>query len=136
MNSTIHHFCLSNFSCSAYASCYNISHWHGNITFRIRKVIYHYFFWKSWFHNITIYSVSKSFFLSFRACLKRARTSDANLVGKIFFNVVQTKCFILKPNKKCVRTSWWGKCEKFKVVKQAILRDNLPYWKVISQHIR
>ncbi|CAG9813411.1 unnamed protein product [Phaedon cochleariae] len=63
----------------------------------------------------------------FRACLKRVRTSDANLVGKLFFNVVQTKCFVLKPKRKCMRTSWWGKCEKYKTFKQAILRDNLPY---------
>lgn len=63
----------------------------------------------------------------FRACLKRVGTSDANLVGKLFFNVVQTKCFVLKPKKRCVRSSWWGKCEKYKVVKQAILRDNLAY---------
>ncbi|XP_018568848.1 uncharacterized protein LOC108909097 isoform X2 [Anoplophora glabripennis] len=64
---------------------------------------------------------------SFRACLKMVRTSDANLVGKLFFNVVQTKCFVLKPKRKCVRSAWWGKCEKHKIVKQAVLRDNLPF---------
>ncbi|XP_074037895.1 uncharacterized protein [Leptinotarsa decemlineata] len=63
----------------------------------------------------------------FRACLKRVGTSDANLVGKLFFNVVQTKCFVLKPKKKCMKPGWWGKCKKFKIIKQAILRDNLPY---------
>ncbi|XP_060521650.1 uncharacterized protein LOC132699139 isoform X2 [Cylas formicarius] len=63
----------------------------------------------------------------FRTCLKMVRSSDANLVGKLFFNVVQTKCFILKPKKRCVRTSWWGKCEKHKMIKQAVLRNNLPY---------
>ncbi|XP_076249954.1 uncharacterized protein LOC143189433 [Rhynchophorus ferrugineus] len=63
----------------------------------------------------------------FRACLKVVGTSDANLVGKLFFNVVQTKCFVLKPKRKCVRTSWWGDCEKHKMIKQAILKDNRPY---------
>ncbi|XP_030755324.1 phospholipase A2 isozymes PA3A/PA3B/PA5-like [Sitophilus oryzae] len=63
----------------------------------------------------------------FRACLKMVGTSDANLVGKLFFNVVQTKCFVLKPKKKCVRTSWWGSCEKHKMIKQAILKNNRPY---------
>ncbi|XP_019869407.1 uncharacterized protein LOC109598039 isoform X2 [Aethina tumida] len=63
----------------------------------------------------------------FRSCLKTVRSSDANLVGNIFFNVVQTKCFVLKAKKKCVRRSWWGKCEKFKYLKQAVLRDNLRY---------
>lgn len=71
--------------------------------------------------------ILKHFLCSFRACLKKVHTSDANLVGKIFFNIVQTKCFVLKPTKKCVRTGWWDKCQKYKVVKQAILRDNLPY---------
>ncbi|XP_050295848.1 uncharacterized protein LOC126735783 [Anthonomus grandis grandis] len=63
----------------------------------------------------------------FRACLKRVGTSDANLVGNLFFNVVQTKCFVLKPKKKCVRGSWWGNCEKHKMIKQAVLRDNRSF---------
>ncbi|CAH0563395.1 unnamed protein product [Brassicogethes aeneus] len=63
----------------------------------------------------------------FRSCLKRVRSSDANLVGKLFFNVVQTQCFRLKPKKTCVRSSWWGKCKKFKYFKQAILVENPSY---------
>ncbi|CAH1129233.1 unnamed protein product [Ceutorhynchus assimilis] len=63
----------------------------------------------------------------FRACLKMVGTSDANLVGKLFFNVVQTKCFVLKPKKKCLRSSWWGTCEKHKMIKQAVLRNNKPF---------
>ncbi|XP_031353036.1 uncharacterized protein LOC116177975 isoform X3 [Photinus pyralis] len=63
----------------------------------------------------------------FRACLKMADTSDANLVGKLFFNIIQTKCFVLKPKKYCAKRSWWGKCTKTKYTKQAIIRDNLAY---------
>ncbi|XP_071446172.1 uncharacterized protein GIIIspla2 isoform X3 [Hetaerina americana] len=63
----------------------------------------------------------------FRTCLKMAGTGTANLVGRLFFNVVQTKCFVLKPEKTCVRRSWWGKCTKKVIRKQAHLRDNLPY---------
>ncbi|XP_046390078.1 uncharacterized protein LOC124158802 isoform X1 [Ischnura elegans] len=63
----------------------------------------------------------------FRTCLKMAGTGTANLVGRLFFNVVQTKCFLLKPEKVCVRRSWWGKCTKKVIRKQAYLRDNLPY---------
>ncbi|KAJ3624674.1 hypothetical protein MTP99_018278 [Tenebrio molitor] len=74
-----------------------------------------------------IESLTCSVSCSFRACLKMVDTSDANLVGKLFFNVVQTKCFVIKPKKVCVRSSWWGQCQKYKHVKQAILRDNLPY---------
>ncbi|GBP38226.1 Group 3 secretory phospholipase A2 [Eumeta japonica] len=63
----------------------------------------------------------------FRACLKLADTSVSNMVGNLFFNVVQTKCFVLKPVKVCVQRSWWGKCLKKGYAKQAFLRDNLPY---------
>ncbi|CAH1642090.1 unnamed protein product [Spodoptera littoralis] len=63
----------------------------------------------------------------FRACLKLADTSVSNMVGKLFFNVVQTKCFILKPVKMCTQRSWWGKCLRRGYTKQAFLRDNLPY---------
>ncbi|GLH10833.1 Uncharacterized protein GBIM_15728 [Gryllus bimaculatus] len=58
---------------------------------------------------------------------KMTNTAAANLVGKLFFNVVQTKCFVLKPRKVCLRMSWWGKCEKYGVRKQAHLRNNVPY---------
>ncbi|XP_037299321.1 uncharacterized protein LOC115452722 isoform X3 [Manduca sexta] len=63
----------------------------------------------------------------FRACLKLADTPVSNMVGKLFFNVVQTKCFILKPVKMCTQRSWWGKCLRRGYMKQAFLRDNLPY---------
>ncbi|XP_026314349.1 uncharacterized protein LOC113226054 [Hyposmocoma kahamanoa] len=63
----------------------------------------------------------------FRACLKLADTSVSNMVGKVFFNVVQTKCFVLKPVKMCTQRSWWGKCLRRGYMKQAFLRDNLPY---------
>ncbi|XP_046975488.1 uncharacterized protein LOC124541611 isoform X2 [Vanessa cardui] len=63
----------------------------------------------------------------FRACLKLADTSVSNMVGKLFFNIVQTKCFILKPVKMCTQRSWWGKCLRRGYMKQAFLRDNLPY---------
>ncbi|XP_033609397.1 uncharacterized protein LOC111869639 isoform X2 [Cryptotermes secundus] len=63
----------------------------------------------------------------FRTCLKMAGTGPANLIGKLFFNIVQTKCFVLKPQRSCVKRSWWGKCLKQKYRKQAHLRDNIPY---------
>ncbi|XP_012255331.2 uncharacterized protein LOC105685636 isoform X2 [Athalia rosae] len=64
---------------------------------------------------------------SFRTCLKMAGTSSANFVGKLFFNVVQTKCFVLKPQKACLRRSRWGNCEQHEYRKQARLRSNMPY---------
>lgn len=53
-----------------------------------------------------------------------AGSPDANMVGKVFFNVLQTKCFVLKPEKVCKRRSWWGQCEKKGIRKRAHVRDN------------
>ncbi|XP_017785071.1 PREDICTED: uncharacterized protein LOC108568467 isoform X2 [Nicrophorus vespilloides] len=63
----------------------------------------------------------------FRTCLKMVDTGDSNLVGKIFFDIVQTKCFVLKRKKVCNKYSWWGKCIKKKTIKQAVLRRNPQY---------
>jgi len=63
----------------------------------------------------------------FRSCLKQANTAAANLVGKLFFNIIQTKCFVLKPEKMCKKTSWWGKCLKTELKKKAYIRNPIPY---------
>ncbi|XP_011870580.1 PREDICTED: uncharacterized protein LOC105563540 isoform X1 [Vollenhovia emeryi] len=63
----------------------------------------------------------------FRTCLKMAGTTSADFIGKIFFDVLQSKCFILKPQKICVKRSWWGKCQHHEYRKQAYVRDNVPY---------
>lgn len=63
----------------------------------------------------------------FRTCLKMAGTASADFIGKIFFDVLQSKCFILKPQKVCVKRSWWGKCQHHEYRKQAYVRDNVPY---------
>ncbi|XP_050079740.1 uncharacterized protein LOC126567566 [Anopheles maculipalpis] len=63
----------------------------------------------------------------FRTCLKMADSSDANLVGKLFFNIVQMKCFVLKPETVCVKRTWWNKCEKKIRRKRAHLRDNRKF---------
>ncbi|GJQ86376.1 hypothetical protein Trydic_g4950 [Trypoxylus dichotomus] len=65
-------------------------------------------------------------FDSFRACLKMVGTRDADIVGKLFFNWVQTKCFVIKKKRLCVK--WDGnKCIKKQIVKKAILKTNLSY---------
>lgn len=63
----------------------------------------------------------------FRTCLKMAGTSSANFIGKIFFDVLRTKCFVLKPQKVCTKWSWMGKCQRHEYRKQAHVRDNVPY---------
>ncbi|XP_017890025.2 uncharacterized protein LOC108630937 isoform X1 [Ceratina calcarata] len=63
----------------------------------------------------------------FRTCLKMAGTASANFIGKIFFDVLRTKCFVLKPRKVCAKRSWTGKCQRHEYRKQAHIRDNVPY---------
>ncbi|XP_059608682.1 uncharacterized protein LOC132256346 isoform X2 [Phlebotomus argentipes] len=80
------------------------------------------------FFNYRFYTLSScSCDRRFRTCLKMADSPDANIVGKIFFNIVQSKCFILKPEKYCKQRSWWGECLKKGVRKRAHLRDNRKY---------
>jgi len=75
------------------------------------------------FHTVSHCSCDERF----RSCLKMTNTGAANIVGKVFFNVIQTKCFVLKPEKVCTKSSWWGKCLKYEVKKQAHVRDPVPY---------
>ncbi|XP_073983175.1 uncharacterized protein isoform X5 [Rhodnius prolixus] len=63
----------------------------------------------------------------FRNCLKMADTGASNLVGKLFFNLVQTKCFVLKAEKICTKRSRKGKCQKYEFKKLAHIRRNLSY---------
>lgn len=63
----------------------------------------------------------------FRTCLKMADSADATMVGKLFFNIIQTKCFVLKPEPVCKKYSWWGKCVKNGYRKRAHLRNNRKF---------
>ncbi|XP_043199588.1 uncharacterized protein LOC122369155 isoform X2 [Amphibalanus amphitrite] len=64
----------------------------------------------------------------FHTCLKMTGSGAANMVGKIFFNIVRTKCFVLKKRTECVKSSWWGnECEEKRIVKRAALKEALPY---------
>lgn len=64
----------------------------------------------------------------FRTCLKMADSSDANLVGNLFFNVVKTKCFVLKPEKYCKQYNFQKKkCERKGLRKRAHMRDNREF---------
>lgn len=56
-----------------------------------------------------------------------ADTADATMVGKLFFNIVQTKCFVLKPEHYCKRYSKSGDCEEETVRKRAYLRNNKKF---------
>lgn len=63
----------------------------------------------------------------FRTCLKKVNNAPSNMVGKLFFNIVQMKCFILKPEQVCIKRSWWGKCLATEEQLTAHIREVLDY---------
>uniref|UniRef100_A0A915IXZ2 Phospholipase A2 n=1 Tax=Romanomermis culicivorax TaxID=13658 RepID=A0A915IXZ2_ROMCU len=48
----------------------------------------------------------------FMSCLKQSRTTSADIIGKVYFNVVSTQCFELKLEKTCAKRTWWGTCDR------------------------
>ena len=63
----------------------------------------------------------------FRTCLKASNTGASNLVGKIFFDVVATECFTFVRKKVCHRRNWWGKCQKFRRERRALVKTPVPW---------
>lgn len=82
---------------------------------------YHLFNYR--FHYVSHCSCDERF----RSCLKVANSGAANLVGKIYFNVVKTKCFMFKMDDMCIDRTWWGNCIETKRRKRAIFREPMEY---------
>lgn len=61
--------------------------------------------------------------LRFRQCLREAGSGLANLVGKIYFNVVNTECFDLRRERRCARRSWWGSCNRWRMSLMAAVKE-------------
>ncbi|XP_054155575.1 uncharacterized protein LOC128954037 [Oppia nitens] len=86
------------------------------------------FSWKYHLFNYRFHYVSHcSCDERFRSCLKLADTGAANLVGKLFFNVMQTKCFMFRTDQVCSERSWWGRCLTNKRKKRAFFRNGVKY---------
>ncbi|KAH9417052.1 hypothetical protein DERP_013166 [Dermatophagoides pteronyssinus] len=82
---------------------------------------YHLFNYR--FHYVSHCSCDERF----RSCLKVANSGAANLVGKIYFNVVKTKCFMFKMDDMCTDRTWWGNCIETKRRKRAVFREPMEY---------
>jgi len=63
----------------------------------------------------------------FRSCLGMARTRAADIVGKMFFNVIRTPCFVFTRKKVCTQKTWWGKCIEHSKEKTAMWRNSIAY---------
>ncbi|XP_067119218.1 uncharacterized protein [Centruroides vittatus] len=96
---------------------------HDLCPYTVEAFTHKYGFFNYRFHTISHCDCDERF----RACLKLANTATANLVGKLFFNIVQTKCFLFKLEDMCMKRSWWGKCLKSEKEKIAHVQDSLSY---------
>ena len=63
----------------------------------------------------------------FRTCLRSAANSVADMVGSVFFNVVQMKCITLKQIQVCTNRSWWGRCLEYGDDYEAEVNDPFEY---------
>jgi len=63
----------------------------------------------------------------FRTCLKMVSTREADIVGELFFNYLEMKCFVFKRETVCAERTWWGKCKRETTRSVADLRDPLTY---------
>lgn len=64
---------------------------------------------------------------SFRRCLLMAGDENSHMVGRLFFNMIQMKCFTLQPEDVCAERAWWGKCIRTRQEPTAYIRDATPY---------
>ena len=63
----------------------------------------------------------------FRSCLKMARTQAADMVGKLFFDIINIPCFVFSKQRVCIRRNWWGQCTEEEDKVTAIWRQPLTY---------
>jgi len=64
----------------------------------------------------------------FRNCLKLARTQSADIVGNLFFNVINIPCFVFSQERVCTERSWWGRCAREEDRPGAVWRRPIHYW--------
>lgn len=59
----------------------------------------------------------------FRGCLRQSLSSTANMIGKIYFNILGSKCFSFQEQEICAERAWWGYCRKYETQVTAILQS-------------
>lgn len=63
----------------------------------------------------------------FRGCLRQSVSTMANMIGKIYFNILGSKCFDFEETEVCVKRSWWGQCQKFEKQTTAVLKSQVSF---------
>jgi secretory phospholipase A2 len=65
--------------------------------------------------------------LRFRNCLKLENSDVSNMVGRMFFEVVNTPCYDWGEEDVCLGRTWWGRCKGYG--QQSRLRWVDLYWR-------
>ncbi|KAM5200374.1 group 3 secretory phospholipase A2 isoform 3-T3 [Hipposideros larvatus] len=63
----------------------------------------------------------------FQQCLQNQRDSISNIVGVVFFNVLEIPCFVLEEQEACVSWYWWGGCRMYGSIPLARLQPKTLY---------
>ncbi|XP_019498583.1 PREDICTED: group 3 secretory phospholipase A2 isoform X1 [Hipposideros armiger] len=63
----------------------------------------------------------------FQQCLQNQRDSISNIVGVVFFNVLEIPCFVLEEQEACVSWYWWGGCRTYGSIPLARLQPKTLY---------
>ena len=63
----------------------------------------------------------------FRSCLRMVNNQAADIVANLFFNILNTKCFVFKMQKVCERANWWGRCVEKREQPVAVWREPVAY---------
>ncbi|XP_030198373.1 group 3 secretory phospholipase A2 [Gadus morhua] len=63
----------------------------------------------------------------FHSCLRNANDSISDVVGKVFFNMLQMNCFELSYTVICMERNWFGMCKTTQTVLQAEVHPPVAY---------
>ncbi|XP_056434201.1 group 3 secretory phospholipase A2 [Gadus chalcogrammus] len=63
----------------------------------------------------------------FHSCLRNANDSISDVVGKVFFNMLQMNCFELSYTVICMERNWFGMCKVTQTVLQAEVHPPVAY---------
>ncbi|XP_059894492.1 group 3 secretory phospholipase A2 [Gadus macrocephalus] len=63
----------------------------------------------------------------FHSCLRNANDSISDVVGKVFFNMLQMNCFELSYTVICMERNWFGMCKATQTVLQAEVHPPVAY---------
>lgn len=49
------------------------------------------------------------------------------MIGKIYFNILGSKCFEFEETEVCTERSWWGRCRKYEKQKTAAVKSQVSF---------